>query len=187
MQDYGAFISSWPDVYGCDLAGEVAEIGSKVEGFHVGQRVLAHALRLGNKKVSHGAFQKFVLAEAQATTPLPESVSYEAASALPLSLSTAAHGLYSQDYLGLPLPTNSPKDTGKTILVWGGSGSVGAAVIQLAVASGLKVVSTASPRNFDFVKSLGASEVFDYRDSNIADDLLAALKGTNLVGAYDGA
>jgi NADPH:quinone reductase-like Zn-dependent oxidoreductase len=186
MQDYGAFISSWPDIFGCDAAGEVVEVGSDVQGFHVGQRVLVHALRLGTKKTSQAAFQHFVLAEAQATTPLPDNVSYTAASALPLSLSTAAHGLYSRDHLGLPLPKNSPKDTGKTILIWGGSGSVGAAAIQLAVSSGLRVVSTASPRNFDFVKSLGAAEVFDYSDPNIEANLKGILEGTDLVGAYDG-
>ena len=51
--------------------------------------------------------------------------------------------------------------TGKVVLIWGGSTSVGSNAIQLAVAAGHEVVSTASPRNFDCVKSLGASAVFD--------------------------
>jgi NADPH:quinone reductase-like Zn-dependent oxidoreductase len=186
MQDSGNFISSWPDIFGCDLAGEVIDVGSNVEGIEVGQRVLVHALRLGNKKTSNGAFQHFVLAEARATTPLPDGISFEAASALPLSLSTAAHGLYSRNHLGLPMPSNDPKTTGRSILIWGGSGSVGAATIQLAVASGLKVTSTSSPRNFNFVKSLGADRVFDYNDSSAVTDLVAALKDEDLVGAYDG-
>lgn len=186
MQDYGAFIKTWPDIFGCDVAGEVVETGSNVQNLHVGQRVLVHALRLGNGETTHAAFQKYVLAEVQATAPLPDDVSFEAASALPLSLSTAAHGLYSKTHLGLPLPTSDPKSSGKTILVWGGSGSVGAATVQLAVASGLEVVSTSSPKNFDFVKKLGATEVFDYNKPGVVADLVSALQGKDFVGAYDG-
>lgn len=186
MQDHGFFVKTWPDILGCDLAGEVLEVGSNVKDFKVGQRVLVHALRLGNGETSHAAFQKFVLAETQATTPLPDDISYEAASALPLSVSTAAHGLYSESHLGLPLPSTKPERTSKTILVWGGSGSVGAAAVQLAKASGLKVFSTSSPKNFDFVKNLGADEVSDYNGPNVVADLVAALKRTDFVGAYDG-
>ncbi|TAQ89425.1 hypothetical protein B7494_g2244 [Chlorociboria aeruginascens] len=54
------------------------------------------------------------------------------------------------------------KPTGKTVLIWGGSGSVGVNVIQLAVAAGYEVIATASPANFDYLKELGASEVLDY-------------------------
>jgi NADPH:quinone reductase-like Zn-dependent oxidoreductase len=186
MQDFGMFITTWPDILGTDSAGEVVEVGSDVKNIHVGQRVLVHAQRLGNGETSQAAFQKFILAEAQASTPLPKSVSYEDASALPLSVSTAAHGLYSEQHLGLPLPTNSPQSSGKSILVWGGSSSVGAAAVQLAVASGLKVLSTASSKNFAFVKSLGADQVFDYNKANVVDDVVAALKNEALVGAYDG-
>lgn len=186
MQDYGIFINKFPDILGCDAAGEVVEVGSAVQNVQVGHRVLVHALRLGKGDTAYSAFQKYVLGDSQAVTPLPDNVSFEAASALPLSLSTAAHGLYSEGHLGLPLPTNDPKASGKTILIWGGSGSVGAAAIQLAVASGLDVVSTSSPKNFDFVKSLGAKDVFDYKKPSIVADLVSYLKGKDFVGAYDG-
>lgn len=81
---------------------------------------------------------------------------------IPLALDTAAVGLYSptsDGYFELPYPSFKPSPSGKTIIVWGGSSSVGALTIQLAVASGAKVVTTASSHNFDFVKGLGASEV----------------------------
>jgi NADPH:quinone reductase-like Zn-dependent oxidoreductase len=45
-----------------------------------------------------------------------------------------------------------PKPTGKTLLVWGGSTSVGSNAIQLGVAAGYEVVTTASPKNFDYVR-----------------------------------
>ena len=80
---------------------------------------------------------------------------------LPLAFDTAAVGLYStgEGFLGLPHPSFKPESTGKTLVVYGGSSSVGALTIQLAVASGVKVVATASKHNFDFVKKNGASEV----------------------------
>jgi len=55
--------------------------------------------------------------------------------------------------------------------------------IQLAVAAGYRVVATASPRNFDTVKRLGAEAVFDYRSPTIVADLLKALHGRRMAGA----
>lgn len=133
-----------------------------------------------------GSFQKYSVALAQATTPLPDSIPFESAAVLPLALSTAAAGLYKEDGLGLPLPTTNPKSTGKTLLVWGGSSSVGATAIQLARASGLSVIATASKRNSELVKKLGADEVFDYSTPSIVSDLVAHLKNKQVTGAYDG-
>ena len=81
---------------------------------------------------------------------------------LPLGLDTAAQGLYDaadQGFLGLDYPSLDPKPSGKTIVVYGASSSVGAQAILLATASGAKVVAVASEHNFDFCKSLGATEV----------------------------
>lgn len=57
--------------------------------------------------------------------------------------------------------------------------------MQLARASGLEVISTASAHNHDFVKSLWASEVFDHRSKSVINDIVAALKGKRIVGAFD--
>ncbi len=121
-----------------------------------------------------------------ATAPLPDDMTFEAACVIPLCLSTAAHGLYGKEYLQLPLPSNNPKKTGKTLLVWGGSSSVGAAAIQLATASGHEVISTASKKNFDFVKGLGAVEVFDHSSPGVVGDITAHLNGKDFGGAFDG-
>lgn len=69
----------------------------------------------------------------------------------------------------------------------GGSSSTGGATIQLAVASGLTVVATASSKNHGFVKALGATHVLDYRDENIKENLVATIKETKLelAGAVD--
>jgi hypothetical protein len=135
---------------------------------------------------AQAAYQTYTIVPAQAATPLPGNVTFEAASAVPLALSTAACGLYQKEMLNLPLPTNDPKSIGKALLVWGGSSAVGATTIQLAKASGLEVVATASPRNFEMVKDLGASDVLDYSSSSIVNDLVSWLKGKNVAGAYDG-
>ena len=109
---------------------------------------------------------------------------------LPLAFDTAAIGLYlptSDGYLGLPYPSLKPSPSGKTIVVWGGSSSVGALAIQLAVASGVSVIATSSPHNFDFCKRCGASQVFDYKDPAIVDKIVQAVQASDgtFAGVYD--
>lgn len=73
--------------------------------------------------------------------------------------------------LGLTLPTpGAPKDT-RSILIYGGSTATGIYGIQFAKLSGLKVIVTASPHNFDYLKSLGADAVFDYNSPTAAADI----------------
>lgn len=111
---------------------------------------------------------------------------------LPLAISTAAAGLYLPGYLGLDLPSpNANPDTEKkkkkTVLIWGGSSSVGATAIQLARASGLNVITTASMSNFAFVRDLGAVAVFDYRSESVVQDIVREIQGLGgeFVGIYD--
>jgi hypothetical protein len=110
-------------------------------------------------------------------------MSYDSASVIPLGLGTAAAGLFQKDQLGLQLPSVSPKPTGQTLIVWGGSTNVGCNAIQLGVATGYEVFTTASPKNFDYMKKLGASKVFDYSSLSIVSDMIKALKGKTLAGA----
>lgn len=110
---------------------------------------------------------------------IPDSLPLENAAVLPVSISTAATALFVE--LKLPFPSLNPKPLGRRILVWGGSSSVGCSMIQLAVAAGLEVVTTASPANHDLMRSLGASQVFNYHDSDVTDKLLAVLKAGDLV------
>lgn len=130
-------------------------------------------------------FQLFTSVPGISLARIPDNLPFENAAVLPLSLSTAAAALYQKGQLALPYPTIPAKPLGKTLLVWGGSSSVGSSAIQLAVASGLNVTSTASPKNYDYVKSLGATYVFDYNDSSVIEDLVKTFKGTEFVGAFD--
>lgn len=107
---------------------------------------------------------------------------------LPLSISTAAAGLYQKHFLALPLPTNKEaKPFKRTLLVWGGSSSVGSSTIQLAVASGVEVYTTASARNFAYCRALGAKRAFDYHDEDVEEQIVDALEGKVVAGAYHAA
>jgi len=184
----GRFAYPWlksPAVLGFDLAGEVVEVGPDVTRFQVGDRVLA--LAVGTEKdrntPAEGAFQQYVVVLDRLTCPLPGHLSYEQGAVLPLGLSTAACGLFQNDQLALQHPSATPVPTGQTLLIWGGATSVGSNAIQLAVAAGYEVVTTASPRNFGHVRSLGASQVFDYHSETVVPDLISALQGKTLAGA----
>jgi NADPH:quinone reductase-like Zn-dependent oxidoreductase len=182
MEVIGGLICPWltyPSVLGSDVAGEVAEVGRSVTRFQAGDRVLGHAVGTEKNRNSagEGAFQAYTVLLDRMTAPIPADISYERAAVLPLGLSTAACGLFQQDFLALRLPACGTEPTGETVLVWGGSTSVGSNAIQLAVAAGYEVITTASPCNFEYVKGLGASQVFDYRSGTVVADVIAALQG----------
>ncbi len=177
----------YPAIVGGDVAGEVVEVGEGVTRFKVGDRVLGAACGLNSNRnrPAEGAFQIFVVLSDYMASPIPDSLSYEAASVLPLCLSTAACGLFQKDFLALQHPSADARPTGQTLLVWGGATSVGCNAIQLAVAAGYEVFATASPHNFDYLKSLGAAQVFDYRSRSVVADIIAALKGRTVAGALN--
>ena len=188
IQVAGNIVFSWikyPFILGADLSGEVVEVGKGVARFKVGDRVLAHAVGTDKKRNSsaEGTFQEYTVILAHMAAPIPSTMPYENAAVLPLALSTAACGLFQKDQLALQYPSANPKPTGKTLLVWGGSTSVGSNAIQLAVAAGYEVITTSSPRNFDYVKRLGASQVFDYNDKAVVEDVIKAFKGKTIAGA----
>ncbi|TVY35115.1 Dehydrogenase [Lachnellula occidentalis] len=184
IQAKGDVIFPWlafPYLGGSDVAGEVCETGSGVTRFKVGDRVVGLALCLSS--AAEAAFQEYTVLRDHMTSHIPNGLSYESASVIPLGLSTAASGLFQKGMLELQHPSVPPKPTGKSLLVWGGSTSVGCNAIQLAVAAGYEVITTASPKNFAYVKKLGASQAFDYSSPTIIPDLIAAFKGKSLAGA----
>ncbi|QTE29366.1 zinc-binding alcohol dehydrogenase family protein [Pengzhenrongella sicca] len=188
IQVEGNLLYGWlkyPMVIGSDVAGEVVEIGSSVTRFQVGDRVLGHAVSSDrdSNRPADGGFQLYTVLLERMASPIPDSLSFPDAATLPLAVSTAACGLFQGDQLGLDHPRANAKPTGLTVLVWGGSTSVGSQAIQLAVAAGYDVIATASPRNFDYVRSLGAAEVFDYNGPTVERDIIAALADRRFAGA----
>jgi len=111
LQTIGTMAFPWlkfPVILGSDVAGEVVEVGSGVTRFKVGDRVTGLAVG-GNKrsnKATEGAFQHYVVLRDNLASPIPDSMSYENASVIPLGLSTAACGLYMKDFLTLRHGTN---------------------------------------------------------------------------------
>ncbi|KAL1616839.1 hypothetical protein SLS56_011271 [Neofusicoccum ribis] len=180
------YLSQYPFILGEDAADFVEEVGTGVTRFKKGDRVIAHCHGLMSRNPANSAFQTYTVATDSLTSPIPDSMSFEQAVVLPLAISTACAGLYPKDLLSLPLPSaTNPEKNGKTVLVWGGASSVGATAIQLAAASGATVVTTASPANHKFVKSLGADVVLDYRSRTVVEDIANTLSKTDFVGVYD--
>lgn len=190
IQGTGPVTYRWlrtPAVLGSDAAGEVVAVGSAISRFRVGDRVvgLATGTDRGRDPVHEGAFQEHTALLERLTAVLPDDVPFEQAAVLPLGASTAACALFQPRHLGLPLPgaADAPSERSGVVVVWGGSTSVGMNAVQLARAAGYAVVSTASPRNADIVRSLGAEAVVDHGSPTAVDDLVAAVGGRRVVGA----
>jgi len=79
--------------------------------------------------------------------------------------------------LGLPYPSlqHSVPPSGKALVVYGSSSSVGSMTTQLATAAGIRVISIAGAHNFDFSKRCGAAQVFDHKDPSITDKVVEAV------------
>lgn len=146
----------------------------------------SHAISLITGDTRNSAFQTYTLCPSLAVSPIPSTLPYTHAVVLPLSISTAAACLFKKDTLALPLNLSiTPNPTKKSVLVWGGSSSVGCSAIQLAAAAGVKVVTVAGKHNLGAMKGLGASEAFDYSSSAVVDDVIKALEGTEFLGICD--
>jgi NADPH:quinone reductase-like Zn-dependent oxidoreductase len=128
-----------PQTMGYEAAGVVDEVGEGVADVAVGDRVFGFA--------AEGAAQA-ELAVLSYYAPIPPSLDFPAAAALPAAIETATRAL---DQLGA--------GSGSTLLINGASGSVGSAAVQLAVARGARVIGTASPANHEYLRSLGAEPV----------------------------
>ena len=189
LQYVGSLAFGWikcPFVLGSDLAGEVVAVGSGVTEVKVGDRVLAMAAGSVKQRnrAAEGAFQAYTIVLPRLTTIIPDHLSYAQAAVIPLGVTTAACGLFQRDLLALELPSANPKTRDQWVIVCGGATSVGSNAIQLAVAAGYSVVTTASPKNFDYVTSLGAAHAFDYRSQSVVRDIVEALRGKEVVGAF---
>ena len=193
VQQAGVLVETYPAILGCDVAGEVVEVGPWDGGeapFKVGDRVFGSSTPLVQKGTTYhrAGFQDYVVLTADTTAKMAEEVSYVDAVVLPLAINTAASCLFPKPLLGLSMPTldGTKPGLGKTLIVWAASSSVGSAGVQLAAQAGYEVVGVASKHNRDMVLALGAAAFFDRSDSNVVNDVVAYLHGKDVVGAYDG-
>ncbi|KAH7123199.1 zinc-binding oxidoreductase CipB [Dactylonectria macrodidyma] len=185
VHDSGAQVKSWPTILGSDVAGEIYEIGDGVTGFRKGQKVAGLSTSYLTGCLDGAGFQLYTSIDAKFLVQLREGIPMSDAAVIPMSVGTAASGLYSEDALRVSLPRLIPTPTGGKILVWGGSSSIGCSAVQLAVASGLDVIATASKHNFKLVKGLGARVVFDYHSSTVIEDIVREMQGTHTPRCFD--
>lgn len=117
---------------------------------------------------SEGVFGDYALVREGVQIRIPDNVSDVDAATIGVAFATTGLVLYQQ--LSLPWP-GSWVSAECFVLVYGGSTSTGSIAVQFAKLSGTRVVTTCSPRNFDFCKRLGAEEVFDYNDPDCASQI----------------
>ncbi|KAF5326959.1 hypothetical protein D9619_004334 [Psilocybe cf. subviscida] len=176
IHKYGIWVEDYPAILGNDLSGVVEQVGEGVSEWKVGDRVFAQAQVIPH---TFASFQQYALVSSATLAKVPENISIDEAASLPVTLSAAYVGLYQSapDGLGLTPPTSSETQGvygGTPLVIIGGTGSVGQNVIQLAKLSGCSpIIATASPSQFEHLKSLGATHVFDRKLS--ATELKAAI------------
>jgi NADPH:quinone reductase-like Zn-dependent oxidoreductase len=142
------FPITFPHVPGVDVAGTIAELGTGVTGWAVGDEVVGML-----PMDADGAAAEYVVAPADVLTGAPRSVPLADAAALPSVGLTAWQAAF--ELAGV--------DAGQTVLVNGAGGAVGGYAVQLAVAAGAQVTATASERSADRLRGYGA-EVIGYLD-----------------------
>jgi NADPH:quinone reductase-like Zn-dependent oxidoreductase len=139
----------FPYIPGRDIAGIVEEVGPGVTEFQKGQAVFG--------QTAQGGYAEYTVAPINKLALKPETLSFEEAATIPVGATTAWQGLF--EHAGL--------QAGQTILVQGAAGGVGLFVVQFAHWKGAHVIATTSTANVDFVRSLGAETVIDYKTTSV--------------------
>ena len=144
------------DLLGLEVAGTVVARGGDVTAWAVGDQVAA--------LTDGGGYAQYCVADARHCLPIPGGMSVRDAAGLPESFITVWSNLFMEGGLR----------AGQTLLVHGGAGGIGTAAIQLAKASGVRVVATDSPaKRCEVCTSLGADRVIDYAQ----EDFVAVVRG----------
>ena len=149
-----------PFVPGQEVAGVVEAAGDGT-AVQPGDRVYASLFPAG------GGFAELALASADRLATMPGQASFEEAAALVIGGGTAYEGLIDRGRL----------QAGETVLITAAAGGVGSAAVQIAAAVGARPLGVASPGNHDYLRGLGASEVFDYHAADWVQQVRAAVPG----------
>lgn len=146
----------FPVTLGGDFSGVIVDAGSGVSNFKENDEVYGQASFLSG---GSGSLAQFDLADPKTIALKPKNVDHVQAAALPLTGVSAVQGI--TEHINL--------QPGQKILIHGGAGGIGTAAIQLAKHIGAYVATTVSADDFDYVKSLGADEVIDYKNQKFED------------------
>jgi NADPH:quinone reductase-like Zn-dependent oxidoreductase len=150
------FPTNFPLIPGWDVSGEIEETGSEVTSFKKGDEVYCRP-----DPTRNGSYAEYVVVKADQVSLKPKSIDHDQAAGIPLAGLTAWQGLFEHGHL----------QAGQKVLIQGASGGVGTLAIQFARWKGAFVIGTASEKNIDFLKKLGANEVIDYKKDKFEDKL----------------
>jgi len=142
-----------PYVPGREIAGVVEACGGLVDEWKEGDAIFA---MLG---IEHGGYAEYAIVKDSEAAAKPRSLDFIAAASVPLAGLTAWQGLFRYGEL----------KAGQRVLIHGGSGGVGHFAIQFAKVAGAYVITTVSAPHIDFVRSLGADQVIDYKAQRFED------------------
>ena len=145
---------SFPYILGRDFSGTVGAVGRGVDDFKPGDAVYGVC-----DEGQEGTYAERIAVKASIVARKPDAMSHVEAAALSLTGLTAIVAI--ENALALK--------PGETILIHGGAGGVAGFAIQFARHIGAKVITTASPQNHDYVRMLGADQVFDYHTQDFRE------------------
>ncbi|CAL9356191.1 MULTISPECIES: NADP-dependent oxidoreductase [Streptomyces] len=151
----GGFLGEPPFVLGWDVSGVVESAGIGVAGFAPGDEVFG----MLSYPFGHGSHAEYVTAPARTFTHKPAGIDHVQAGALPLVSLTAWHALVEQ----------ADVRPGQRVLIHAAAGGVGHVAVQIAKARGAHVIGTASAGKHEFLRSIGADETVDYRETDFAE------------------
>lgn len=146
----------FPLILGWDASGVIAEVGTNVRNFKVGDPVYAYCRK---PIIQEGTYAEFVCFDAAHVAHKPTSISFAEAASVPLAGLTAWQALF--DFCRLK--------ENQSVLIHAGAGGVGSFAIQFAKLKNAVVYTTCSDINFDYVKSLGADYIIDYTKQDFTD------------------
>lgn len=145
-----------PFTLGHDVSGVITQVGPEVRGFQVGDEIYARS-----RDLRIGTFAEQIAIDSDDIAHKPTSLTFEEAAALPLVALTAWQALVDR----------AEVKPGQKILVHAGAGGLGSTVIQVAKHLGAHVATTASTKDVEKVRALGADEVVDYTSTDFAEVL----------------
>lgn len=169
---FGGGHPNWrfPFVLGLDVAGTIDAIGSGVQGWQVGDRVLYHG-----DLSRQGGYAEYAIVVSHVITRIPDTLSYVDAAAIPCAGYTAYQALTRKLHL----------QAGQTILIQGGAGGVGSFGVQIAAHIGATVLATGATDSRAFIEKLGAHHVIDYQTQHVKERVMTLTNGRGVDAVFD--
>lgn len=150
---------SIPHILGSDIAGIIEAVGPGVKNYKAGDEIIG-SLQWDKQS----AFAEYVATKEKFITHKPKNLSLEESAGIPLASLTAWQALFDHGHV----------EKGQKVVIHAGAGGVGLFAIQFAKWKGAYVITTASERNIEFLKSVGADEVIDYNRYKLSEKVTEA-------------